>query len=84
MLNPISILQQAWKQAPAEPELRLGALVEVVWGNTTLTGVVTYGDPWLDDFGRTWFEVTGVVNGAYGVFMTKTYITDNELIRIIR
>lgn len=85
MLTPIQTLQQIWKEAPAEPELAmLGDLVEIEFGSVTLTGVVMEGDPWLDDFGRTWFKVSGVVNGRFDKFTASTWVTDNEVIRIIR
>ena len=79
MLKQLEVLQDIF--VASEPELAmLGDTVEIEYGFTTMIGTVVEGDPWLDSFGATWFNVVGFVN----LRSTSLWVTDAAVIRIIR
>lgn len=62
----------------------IGDRVEISYGSTTMIGIVTEGDPWLDTFGATWLKVEGIVNHPTRPHTSSLWVTDEAVLRVIR
>ena len=62
----------------------LGDTVVITYGQYTMTGIVTEGDPYLDTFGNTCLKVEGIVNHPTRPHVSSLWVTDEAVLRIIQ